>query len=370
MQENLDSRVIDLAIRMGFVALFIWAALSMIAPLAGLMVWAIILTVAVYPMYATLTRWLGGREILAATIVTLIGLAITLGPVAILVSNLIEGATALTEFLASGDAQLPPPPDKLLTWPVIGPPLHAAWAQATMNLGAVISAHGPPLLSAGSVVLGKIAGLGLSLLMMAVSVLIMGLLFRPGPALAVEIRRFANRVFAPRGAGLIDLAGATVRNVSRGIVGVAIIQALLAGIIMVAFGIKAAGLLALISLFLSIIQIGPGLVLTPTIIWAWTAMEPGTALLFTVLMVPVMIIDNILKPIFMAHGLDTPMLVILVGVLGGMVAYGLIGLFIGPVVLAVFYELFMGWVNAVDHEDGAATPVPATTPDASVPPRT
>lgn len=365
MQDNLDARVIDLAIRMGFVALFIWAALSLIAPLAGLMLWAIILTVAVYPFYAALARWLKGREILAAVIVTLIGLAITLGPVAILVSSMIEGVTTIGKMLASGEQILPSPPDQLFNWPIIGEPLHSAWTQVSTNFSDVISQHASSLLSAGGTVLGKIAGLSLSLMLMAASVLIMGLLFRPGPALAVEVRRFANRVFAPRGGTLVDLAGATVRNVSRGVVGVAILQGLLAGIVMVLFGIKAAGLLSLIAIFLAVIQIGPGPVLIPTIIWAWFAMSPGMAALFTVVMLPVMVIDNILKPIFMAHGLDTPMLVILVGVLGGMVSYGLIGLFVGPVILAVFYELFVGWVNSPQPGKEEA---PVASTDQNAPP--
>ncbi|MEM1360235.1 MAG: AI-2E family transporter [Pseudomonadota bacterium] len=359
MQENLDSKVLDLAIRMGFVALFIWAALSMIAPMAGLIIWAVILTVAVYPAYVWLSEKLGGRETVAAVLLTLVGLVITLGPVAILVSSMIEGITALVNFIKSGDAQMPEAPARLLEWPVIGPSLHAAWTQATSNIGAALSQYGPHLLSAGGVVLGKVAGIGLALLIMSASVLIMGLLFRPGPALAVEVRRFANRVFAPRGGTLIDLAGATVRNVSRGVVGVAIIQSLLAGIVMVLFGIKAAGVLALICLVLAIVQVGPGPVLIPLIIWAWFAMSPALALLFTLIMVPIMVVDNILRPIMMAQGLDTPMLVILVGVLGGMVSYGLVGLFIGPVVLAVFYDLFMGWVHATDkikETEGTETP--------------
>ncbi|MCV6598687.1 MAG: AI-2E family transporter [Mangrovicoccus sp.] len=353
MQDNLDARVIDLAIRMGFVALFIFAALSMIAPLAGLLIWALILTVAVYPMYQALARWLGGRDGLAAGIITAVGLAITLGPVAMLISSLIEGITAGAELLREGKAHVPPPPDRILDWPVIGKPLHAIWAEASENLAQLLADHGQMLLSVGSVVLGQIAGLGIGLIIMSSAVLVMGLMFRPGPELAIETRKFANRIFAPQGGDLVDLAGATVRNVSRGIVGVAIIQGLLAGIIMVAFGIKAAGVLALIAMVLAIIQVGPGPILIPTIIWAWMIMSPGMAILFTVLMVPVMLIDNVLKPIFMSRGLDTPMLVILTGVMGGLMAYGLVGLFIGPVILAVFYELFIGWVNAGDETEKA-----------------
>lgn len=188
--------------------------------------------------------------------------------------------------------------------------------------------------------------------MLSAAVIIMGLLFRPGPAMAQSARRLANRVFAPRGAGFIDLAGATVRNVSRGVIGVAVIQSLLAGIVMVAFGVPLAGPLTLAALFFAIIQVGAGPVVIPVILWAWFSMSTGMAILFTVVMLPVMVVDNVLRPLLMARGLETPMLVILAGVLGGMLAYGLVGLFLGPVILAVFYELLLAWLAA----DGAQQP--------------
>jgi predicted PurR-regulated permease PerM len=133
--------------------------------------------------------------------------------------------------------------------------------------------------------------------------------------------------------------------VSRGVIGVAIIQGLLTGIILMAFSVPLAGVLTFLALILCIIQIGPALVILPTIIWAWSSWEILQAILFTALMVPVMLVDNVLKPILMSRGLDVPMLVILIGVLGGTIAYGLIGLFLGPVVLAVFYELVIAWVK-------------------------
>ena len=152
----------------------------------------------------------------------------------------------------------------------------------------------------------------------------------------------------------MTLAGATIRNVTKGVIGVAAIQAVFVWILLALFGISSAATLAFVCLILSIIQIGPGLVLIPVIIYAWSSMSGGTALIFTILAVPVMIMDSFLRPVFISKGLETPMLVILIGVLGGMMAYGLIGVFMGPVLFAVFYELFKVWIDASPEADDAA----------------
>jgi predicted PurR-regulated permease PerM len=142
--------------------------------------------------------------------------------------------------------------------------------------------------------------------------------------------------------------------VTKGVIGVAAIQAVFVWILLALFGISSAATLAFICLILSIIQIGPGLVLIPVIIYAWSSMSGGTALIFTVLAVPVMIMDSFLRPVFISKGLETPMLVILIGVLGGMMAYGLIGVFMGPVLFAVFYELFKVWIDTSPEAEGVA----------------
>jgi predicted PurR-regulated permease PerM len=177
------------------------------------------------------------------------------------------------------------------------------------------------------------------------SVILMGLMLKPGPRLAAGAKAFAARLVAPRGEHFVDLAGATIRNVSRGVIGVALIQTLIAGIVLEVAGVPGAGLLAFAILIFCIIQIGPAPVLVPVVIWAWATMSGGSALVLTLVLVPVLVIDNVLKPILMARGLTTPLLVILTGVIGGTISYGLIGLFLGPIVLAVFYELVVAWVQ-------------------------
>ena len=202
--------------------------------------------------------------------------------------------------------------------------------------------------------LHRLAAMSLDALLLAVSVIIAGFLYVSGPQLAETGRVFAERVVALRGAAFVDLAGLTIRNVSRGVIGVAAIQALLCGVVMAAAGIPGAGLLAFAILVLCIVQVGPAPVVLPLLVWAWMSLATGPALILTVLLVPIMLLDNVLKPILMGRGLRTPTLVILIGVVGGTITHGLIGLFLGPVVLSVLYELVVAWVNRAPPEALAA----------------
>ncbi|MBN9669343.1 AI-2E family transporter [Roseibium aggregatum] len=347
---TLDARVIDIAIRLGVLGLFAFFSLQLIAPFFVFLLWAVVLTAALCPAYAWLAGKLGGRKVLSAVLITLLCLAIVIGPVAVLIASLVETLHDWYLTLADGAFEPPVLPVWIADLPVIGSKIAAFWQEAGRNLEALIAKLGPKLVPAGGKVLSLLASLSGSVLFFIVSIVIAGCLFVPGPALAKGAKRFADRIIAPRGAEFVDLAGATIRNVSRGVIGVAIIQGLLTGILLIVFAVPFAGVLTFAALILCIVQIGPALVIVPTIIWAWTSWEFAPALLFTVLMVPVMLVDNVLRPILMSRGLDVPMLVILIGVLGGTIAYGLIGLFLGPVVLAVFYELVTAWVKAGEEE--------------------
>jgi predicted PurR-regulated permease PerM len=177
------------------------------------------------------------------------------------------------------------------------------------------------------------------------SIVIAGFLFPSGQALADGVRAFAKRIITRRGGEFVDLAGSTIRKVSRGVIGIACLQAALAGIGMVAAHVPAAGFITFVALILGIIQIGPSILLIPVIVWSWMAMETTAALLFTAYMVPVGLVDNVLRPVVMGRGLTTPMPVVFAGLIGGVIAYGVIGVFIGPIILAVAWGLLVAWVG-------------------------
>lgn len=353
MEKTQDAKIVDLAIRLLFLGLFLYSALVMVAPLASVVIWAAILCVALYPAFDWLQSKLGGRKGLASTIMVLVGLFLTLGPVATAVSGAAELGSEFSAQAASGQLKIPPAPEGLKDLPVVGSKLADVWSLFERNLDAALTQYGPQILEVTKTLFSKVLGIGIGLLALALSVIIMGALFAPGPQVVQGLQRFANRVFAPRGGEFVTLAGATIRNVTKGVIGVAAIQAFVIWILLSVFGISSAATLAFICLILSIIQIGPGLVLLPLIIYAWSSMSGGSALIFTVLAIPAMIMDSFLRPIFISKGLETPMLVILIGVLGGMMAYGLVGVFMGPVLFAVFYELFKVWIEASETPNTA-----------------
>ncbi len=356
----IDRKVVDLAVKLMLLGLFAYWSLTLIAPFAVILIWAAIFATAVYPLQVWLRARLFGHGTLASLLITLFTLALILGPSAALVASLAGTVEPVAHDLMAGTFVLPPPTPDVRDWPVVGVKLFEIWGAAHNDLSGFLSTNKSNFTSTGKTLLGLAAGLGGDVLLFAVSVVIAGFLYSRGPQLAEIGRRLGRRAGGERGSSFVDLAGATVRNVSRGVVGISLLQALLAGIGLMVAGIPAAGVITVGVLILAIIQIGPALLLIPVTIWVWVDMETLTAVLFTIYMIPVLTFDNILKPIVMSRGLKTPMLVIFVGVIGGTLTHGLIGLFLGPIVLAVFYELFGAWLLSEDAQ--ASDPATALPP--------
>jgi predicted PurR-regulated permease PerM len=191
------------------------------------------------------------------------------------------------------------------------------------------------------------------------SVVIAGFLFPSGPKLVTSVKTALARIVPQRSADFMALAGATIRTVAQGVIGVAVVQSLLAGIGLKIAGVPHAGVLAFAVLVLGIIQIGSAPILLPVIIWIWTVKDVGSAVLITIYLVLVGISDNVLRPILMSRGLSTPVLVIFVGVIGGTLAHGIVGLFVGPIVLSVAWELMMAWIGE-EEAVSAQMPRPAS----------
>ena len=341
---------VDLAVRLGLLALFAWFALNLVRPFIPLLLWSVILTVAFYPVFAWLRARMGGRSWLAALALTTFGIAIVAGPTTILLSSLIDSLEFIARHVGAGRIDLPPPPKVVVELPVVGDELTGAWQLASSNLEGFFEQYGRPIVSVGEWTLHAVAGLAGSVLLVLAAVVISGFLYTPAPHLTLGVRRFAERVLGARGSAFVDLAGVTIRNVARGVIGVALIQSLLIGFALIVAEVPAAGLLTLAVLVLGIVQIGSGPVVIPLLIWAWATRDTMPALFLTLYMIPASLIDNVLKPLLMGKGLKTPTLVILAGVIGGTISYGLVGLFLGPVVLAVFYDLLRFWVDEDEPE--------------------
>jgi predicted PurR-regulated permease PerM len=342
---SLRSLTIDIAIRLGLLALLAYWSLLVIGPFVTVLLWSGILTVALFPVFDWLARLLGSKP-LAAAILTVLSLLIVLGPVMWLGFAMIGGIELVVKGIDTGELAIPMPPDVVRSWPVIGEHLYQLWSRAATNTEAILLEAAPYLKPVGSKLLSMSRSVALGLLEFIGSIIIAGFLYSPGPRILDFMRVLLRRVLGHESQEMVQLIGSTIRNVARGVVGIALLQSLLAGIGFIVAGIPAAGLLTFLALLLGVVQIGPSILLFPVVIWSWMTMEPLSALLFTAYMIPVGLADNILRPIVMARGLATPMPVILVGVIGGMIAYGISGLFVGPIVLAVLWALVQEWADA------------------------
>ena len=230
-------------------------------------------------------------------------------------------------------------------WPVIGAPVYKSWAQASSNLQGTLHKFAPQLKTAGMALLSTAGGSIKEIFMFIISLAIAGALLATAEKGTRVMARILTRFAGDKGDEILNLATATIRGVMQGVIGMAVIQAILAVTGMLLVGVPAAGLWAVLVMILAIIQLPPILVLGPIAAWVFTFADTTPAVLFLTWAVLVSGCDSFLKPMLMGRGVDAPMLVILIGALGGMMMSGIIGLFVGAVVVAIMYTLFMGWVD-------------------------
>lgn len=336
---------IQLAIRLGLLALLIYWTFVIIEPFVAILAWSVVLAVALYPVFTWLSQALGGRPKAAAVLLTIVSLSIVIGPAAWLGVEAMDGMKDIAAQLSDGTIVVPSPPAEVRNWPLVGQPLYELWDQASSNLRAVLREVVPYLKPLAGTLFAFAGNAGVGTLKFLIAVALAGYLFPYASQLAAACRNFLSRVVPEQSEHFLDLAGATIRAVSRGVIGVSVLQSLLAGIGFKLAGIPSAGLLAFVVMLLAIIQIGPAIVLLPVIIWVWSAKDFATALALTLFFLVVGALDNVLKPLVMGRGLTTPTLVIFVGVIGGTLAHGIVGLFIGPIILAVAWELMTAWIR-------------------------
>lgn len=353
-QTMSGDELIQLAVRLGLLTFLVYWSFVLVQPFIPILVWSMVLTVALYPPYDWLSVRLGNRPKLAAATITAINLAIIIGPVTWLGFGLVDGLQSIASQLGGGNLAIPSPPEGVKDWPIVGAQVYALWDHASTNLKAALSELAPHLKPLAGPVLAFAGSAGFGTLKFVAAVALSGFLFHYGPRLVAAIRKIQARLVTPRSQDFVALAGLTIRTVAQGVIGVAVLQSLLAGIGLKLAGVPHAGLLAFAVLILAILQIGSAVVLLPVIIWIWATKDFAVALPLTIYLLIVGLADNVLKPMLMGRGLNTPMLVIFIGVLGGMLAHGILGLFVGPIILAVTWELIMAWIR----EERAEVPSP------------
>jgi predicted PurR-regulated permease PerM len=338
-------RALEASIRIGLVVLLALWCFEIVKPFIVPVIWGIIIAVATYPGYRKLLAPLGERRGLAATVVVLLMLVLLVGPTIILADTLVAGAQQLAKGLGDGTLGIPPPPESVAAWPLIGASLSKFWDLASVNLGSALNEIGPQLKIVGGWLLSAAGGVGFGILQFVFAIIIAGILLANAESGEQAADSISVRLLGDQGWKYADLAQATVRGVARGILGVALIQSILAGLGFLVIGLPAAGLLALLCLVLAVIQVGVGPIVIPAVIYVFATADPVPAVLFLIWGVFVTLLDNFLKPILLGRGAQVPMAVIFVGAIGGFLAHGIIGLFVGAVVLSLGYTLFRAWLD-------------------------
>ena len=343
----------DVMIRVGIVFLMVVLCFRVFSPFMNLMMWSLILGVTLYPLHQRLAGKLGGNQGRAATFMVLAGLLLLGYPSIKLGASLANQLTDANAAYQAGTLALPAPNESVAEWPVVGEDIYAAWQAADQNLPAFIEANRSTVESVmkGGLAIAKSTAGGIALFMGAF--IVAGIMMAFGQGGSGATLAIFSRIAGPeQGPKVHNLATMTTRSVAVGVLGVAVIQAVLMGLVFILMGVPAAGLLALIVLLLAIMQLPATLVGIPVIIWLWNSGDASSTMnvVWTVVVLVAGLADNVLKPMLLGRGVDAPMPVILIGALGGMISSGFIGLFIGAVLLAVGYQIFMQWVAMYKEE--------------------
>ncbi len=361
LERRLAGRLIDVYIRFTLVIALAVLCYQVFSPFLSLMVWAMILAITLYPAQQGLARRLGGRQGLAAILLVLAGVVLIVVPTGVLLLSLGDSVHHLIGGVRDNTLQVPAPPASVAGWPVVGERVFAWWTLAHSDLPSFIQGLQPKIGELSKKAVEMVASIGASVLAFLASFIVAGVIMTFGASGERSSRAIFDRIVgSERGEVFARLSTATVRAVALGVLGVAFIQAILIGILLLIAGVPYAGVLAMIQLVLGIAQIPALLITLPAIVYIWMSGEYGTAaaVMYTVLLVVAGTVDNVLKPLMLGRGVDAPMPVVLLGALGGLASAGILGMFVGATLLTLGYQIFMAWV--ANNPDGA--PAPAATP--------
>jgi predicted PurR-regulated permease PerM len=355
--RDFDKRVMQVAVRLSLLALLVFWCLRILGPFINPILGGIVIAIAVQTPFAKLTRVVGGRPKLAAALLVVVALVVLIVPTIALGASLVDSTAELTNDFKHDQINVPPPPDAVANWPLIGERIHSTWLGASQNLETALVKLAPYLKDVGVWLVSTVGDLGFGLLLFIVAIFIAGALLPNGDRASELARRVAFMIAGERGHKMAGLAASSIRSVTRGVLGVAVIQSLGAGLGMLVVGVPAAGLWTLMILILAVMQLPSTLILVPVIIYVFSTSSTVVAVIFAVWALLVGLSDNVLKPLLMGHGSAVPMLVLFMGSLGGFMAGGILGLFVGAVILSLGYTVFMTWVDEspVDGDDDTAT---------------
>lgn len=324
-----------------------------IMPFVSIALWSIILALALFPLHTALAKKMGGRQKLASSIIVLVMLVVLILPTTLLIGSLIDEVKDLKTLYQENALTIPAPKDNVKDWPLIGEKLYDTWQSASSNLAGTITKYQDQLASVGKTLVKGVLGISGAVMQFMVAFIIAGILLVV-PGVGESLRSFFRKIAGNRGDEFADVTFKTVNSVVKGVLGVALILAILHGIIFSIAGVPFAGIFTLLIFVLCILQLPSILVTLPVIIYLFSVNDLTMGILWAVILVVVGLSDNVLKPILLGKGAPVPMLVIFFGVIGGFVLSGFIGLFTGAIVLSIGYKLFVSWINPEKLEEKAA----------------
>lgn len=328
-------------------ALLIVVSMWVLRPFIGPLLWATMIVVATWPLLLRIQGWLGGRRALAVTVMTLLLLLLFVVPLVMAILTLVQNADQIADWARqlTGLRFSTTPPDWLLGLPMVGSMLGRLWEQVlALGLDGLLQRLTPYAGDLTKWFVAEIGNAGVLVLQFLMTVVIAAILYATGEMAASQTHRFAQRLAGERGLSTIKLAGDAIRGVAIGVGATAVIQALLGGLVLAIVDVPLASLLTAFMFMLCLAQIGVIPVLVPVAIWVFAEGQIGAGIFVVVATAFIATIDNILRPMLMRLGADLPFLLTFAGVIGGMLAFGLVGIFVGPVVLAVAYMLLESWI--------------------------
>lgn len=341
-----NSKTIDLYLQIVLLSLLLIWSFNIVRPFVTLIVWSIIVAVSLYPLYQKLLKvFKGKKKGLVTSLFVIILLALIVMPTISLTGSVIDSGQEIYTSFEAGELKVPPPADSVREWPFIGEKIYAMWSNASRDLENFIVKYKDEIGNSLGWFFSSFAGMMGSVALGLLAIIFAGVFMTSADSGYQAGVQFANRLAPGRGEDFMQMCVSTIRSVVKGILLVSLIQAVLAYIGFVVIGLPAASLFAVLVLIFAIIQLPPLIAMIPAIAIVFSYADSTPAIIFTIYAIIVSMSDSFLKPIFLSKGLETPMLVILIGALGGMMLQGILGLFIGPVVLALAYNLYISWVN-------------------------
>ncbi len=340
----------------GLIASTLW----ILGPFLPSTIWAVTLVISTWPILLRVQAVLGGRRGPAVAVMTLLLLAIVVAPFGSAVSTIVKNSGRIEQMASTVTAlRIPPTPGWVAQLPVVGEPIAEAWDHiASAGANELLVEAGPYIGGVTKYFVSAAGSLGTFFVQLLLTIVVASILYSNGDRAAAMARRFGHRLAGERGELVVLLAGQAIRGVALGVVVTALVQSVLGGIALAVAGVPFAGILTAVMFMMCIVQLGPALVLLPAVGWLYYSSTGVWTIFLLVCSILVISLDNVLRPLLIRRGANLPMLLILVGVIGGLMAFGLIGVFVGPALLAVTYTLLQAWLA----EDEPDIPVPSPRP--------